>query len=99
MRKSKIQDNPVALAEAFALGSYCSNWASNSFKAIGKHFKLVAGLLNRDLLSQLPLMSLAEKTNGSMEKHIIARNSTYLAHLPLDTGKTVVGNLPLKLIC
>jgi len=95
--KSKNKEDPVALAEAFTFRNYCSNWASNSLKASGKHFKMVPAFLHRDLTPQIPLLSLAEKTSGYIQKYIIIRNNPYLASLPLDTGRTVTNDFSVKL--
>jgi asparagine synthetase B (glutamine-hydrolysing) len=97
--KGKNAKDSVALSEAFAFRSYCFNWASNSLKVEGKHFKLFAAYLHKDLLQQLSLISLTEKTKGSIQKRIITKNDSYLANLPfeLDTGRIVTGNLSQKL--
>lgn len=91
-----VQD-PVALSEIFVFRNHCSNWASNTLKATGKHFKAFAAFLHKDLVQQIPRMSLAEKTNGSIQKHIIASNNSYLANLPLDTGGTITNSLSTRL--
>ena len=95
--KAKNVEDPVTLSEAFAFEHYGANWTSNSLKAAGKHFKVFAAFLHRNLLPQIPLMSLAEKTSGFMERYIITRNNSYLANLPLDTGRAVADNLFVKI--
>jgi hypothetical protein len=90
---AKKAKDPVALSETFVFRNYCSNWASHSLRAMGKHFKVFAACLHRDLIPQIYLMSLAEKTNGSIQKYIITKNSSYLASLPFDTGETITSNL------
>ena len=90
----KGNTDPVALSETFVFRNYCSNWASNTTKAMGKHFRVFAALLHRDLLQDIRLMSLAEKVNGSIQKYTIISNNSYLANLPLEvinTGGTVTG--------
>ena len=91
--RGKNTKDPVALSEAFAFRHYCSNWASNTLKATGRDFKVFAALLHRDLLQQIPLLSLSEKSSGFAQKYIVTRNNSYLASLPLDTGRTIAKNL------
>ena len=87
--KAQNVTDPVNLSEYFVLRNYCSNWAGNNFKAAGRHFKIFPPFLNKDIIPQIPLMDLSEKRDGSLQKHIIARNSSYLANLFSDTGATV----------
>ena len=58
--------------------------------------------LDGDGMQDIPLISLQEKTEGTIEKYIIKQNSDYLAGLPLDIedyrhGTTVNENLSSKI--
>ena len=81
----------------FMLRSYCSNVVSHAMKDTGKHFRVFAAFLHRDLLQQLPLMPLDEKTRGSMQEYIIARNDSYLAALPLNSGLAIKSSLTTRI--
>jgi len=98
---SEISD-PVAQTEFFVYKNYCSNWASNSLKAAGKHFKVVSAMLQKDFIQNNRLLNLREKSSGFIEKYIISKNSSYLAKLPLDVvdvrhGGTIEDNLISKI--
>ena len=100
--KDKNANDPIALSELFVFRNYCSNWASNSLKATGKHFKIFSSFLQKDLIQYIPLLSLKEKENGSIQKNIITKNNSYLANLLLDAtdirhGVTVRKNLSGRL--
>jgi len=90
-------NDPVALSELLVFRNWCSNWASNTIKSAGKHFKLFNGLLQKDLLQQTPLISLKEKSNGSMQKYIISKNNKYLAYLHLESGRIIDSSLMTRL--
>lgn len=100
--KVKNAIDPITLTELFVYRNYCSNWASNSLKATGKHFKIVAAFLQKDLLQHNRLLSLERKTNGFIQKYIISKNSSYLTNVPLDArdwrhGVTIKNNLSLRI--
>lgn len=100
--KDKNAKEPIAFSELFVFRNYCSNWASNSLKSTGKHFKIFAAFLQKDLLQYLPLLSLKEKERGFIQKYIITKNNSYIANLLLDVvdlrhGATVRKNLSARL--
>ena len=94
-------NDPVALSEFFSFRCFCSNWAGNSLKATGKHFKVFAAFLQRDLLREIPLMILDKKAQGHIEKYIVAKNDPYLANVLLDLedishGVVIGGSMGLR---
>jgi len=74
----------------FLFSSYSSNMASNSLKLTGKYFKVIGSFFHKDLLQQIRLLNINERTNASVQNFIISQNSNYLYKLPyFNTGRVV----------
>lgn len=89
LTKDPNADNPVRLCELFAMRNYSYNWAGNSIKFMGKHFKIFGSLLHKEILQYIPLISFKEKRQGRLQKYIITKNSPYLGSLFLDNEETI----------
>jgi len=89
----------IRLAEYFILRNICGNIGSAQLRATGKYFKVISALLHRNILQQIPLLSLRTKAQGKLQKMIIAKNSDYLASIPLSSGQHVNGGVKVRLKC
>jgi hypothetical protein len=76
---------PMDQFEIFVLKQWGSNWASNGFKSAGKYFKIFSAYLNKNLLPQIVLQNRNERINGTIQKYIISKNSSYLTKVKLDS--------------
>ncbi|RLD71561.1 MAG: hypothetical protein DRJ10_19355 [Bacteroidetes bacterium] len=81
--------SPLDYIQYFLYSTYSSNFASSILQLTGKYFKVIGSFFHKDLLQQVRLMSLRDRTKASIQNYIIKNNSIYLSKLPYYNSKRI----------
>jgi len=87
MNKAERGAGAVQKCSVFMFHNYLGNIASSVLKYLGRHMKIFPAFLHKDLLLQIPHISLPERNEGEIQKYVLDRNDSYLGGMILNNGQ------------